>query len=841
MYRESDLATLLHRRREGYSLEQAFYTDDSVFKADLEHLFYKEWLFVGHEIDVANSGDWFTVEIGDVNVVVLRNAENKLRAFHNSCRHRGSKICLEDRGSDGNLVCPYHQWTYDLDGNLAFAKDMGDLFDPADNALHKVHCQGIEGLVFICIADDAPDITPFAEQVSDYLKPHRLRQSKVAHRSSIVEAGNWKLVIENNRECYHCSASHPELCRTYSDDPSMTGIASEGGSSVIKDHWEKCESLGLESRFHLSENGQYRVQRIPLNEGAESFTLSRSVASTKPMVNSEDRALGSLLLFHFPNTWNHFLSDYAVTFVVTPLGPQKTRVDTTWLVHEDAVEGVDYQLDELTQVWTATNEQDRKLVENNQIGVNSPAYRPGYYSPIHEDGVAQFIDWYCDFLSQAVSKQAPRQPTSTPPTSSIHVLPIPTVRRKKARTATMRSKKTRAATLPVTSHVKLVDTVESHDPSSKEMAEQVSRFAAAERDNPYVYLEQSAPWNDQEQLLEVVSVVPEVNNTKSFTFRPDSGGYFSFAPGQFITVELPVNGESLYRTYTISSSPSRPMSLSITVKAQENSIGTRWMLDNIKPGMKLRAYGPAGQFHLFNYPAKKYCFISAGSGITPMASMTNFLYDRGSDLDISLIHSTQRPSDIMLRNGIEHWAARVPGITIAWIVEKRDEFAAWSGYTGRFNQLILELSTPDFYEREIFCCGPEPFMQAVRDVLIAVNFDMDHYHEESFAAPLFEQNQEDLTAEDTVLDEAKTATVNFTLSGRSTESNQGVTLLEAVKEAGLNLPSACNFGVCGTCKVKIMSGETHMVHNGGISDSEVEDGFVLACCTRPVSDVTLLL
>lgn len=836
MNQKTDLATLLKRRRKGYSLEQAFYTDEAVFEADLELLFYREWLFVGHDADIPQAGDWFNYTIGDANVVVVRNNQQALKAFHNSCRHRGSKVCLGDRGSNANLVCPYHQWTYDLDGNLAYAKDMGEDFDPKAHGLHTVHCHSIEGMIFLCLADNAPDILSLEQRVSEYLKPHRLRYAKVAHRSSIVEAGNWKLVLENNRECYHCSASHPELCRTYSDDPAMTGVASEGGASMIEAHWEKCESLGLVSRFHLSDNGQYRVQRIPLNEGAESFTMSRSVASTKPMVQSDERALGSLLLFHYPNTWNHFLSDYAVTFVVTPLGPQETRVDTTWLVHEDAVEGLDYQLDELTAVWIATNEQDRELVENNQAGVNSSAYRPGPYSPIHEDGVAQFSDWYCDFLSHALLQQPaltqqPVQATSVSPGSAVISLPIPT--RPAALATTQRP--------PVETTIPDDVVAEPNDPSSLEMAQEVSRFAAAERDNPYVYLEQSTPWVDRDQLLEVVSVVPEATNTTTFTFRPEGGGYFSFAPGQFITLELIINGESHYRTYTISSSPSRPMSLSVTVKATKDSLGTRWMLDNLKAGMKLRGFGPAGQFHLYNYPAKKYCFISAGSGITPMTSMTNYLYDRGSDLDISFIHAAERPSDIILRNSVESWAARVSGISLTWIVAKRDEFSAWAGYTGRFNQLILELSTPDFYEREVFCCGPAPFMQAVRDILIAVNFDMNHYHEESFAAPVLEEENITPDHEDTLLDEAVPARVNFSLSGKSIDSHQAATLLEAVKEAGLNLPSACNFGVCGSCKVKVMSGETHMVHNGGIRDAEVKEGFVLACCTRPVSDVTLML
>ncbi|MGB0866315.1 MAG: SRPBCC family protein [Granulosicoccaceae bacterium] len=828
----TDLAGMLRRRRAGYSLEQAFYKDESIFEADLQLLFYREWLFVGHDVDIPCAGDWVNRQFGDANVVIVRNAAGDIRAFHNSCRHRGSKVCLGERGNSANLVCPYHQWTYDLDGNLSFAKEMGGDFDPKAHGLHGVHCCSVEGLLFICLANQAPDITPLREQVGAYLKPHRLKQAKVAYRSSIVEQGNWKLVVENNRECYHCAGSHPELCRTYSDDPAMTGVSAEGDASAIAEHWDKCESLGLDSRFHLADSGQFRVQRIPLTEGAESFTLSRQVASAKPMVDSAERALGSLLLFHYPNTWNHFLSDYAVTFVVTPLGPQQTRVETTWLVHEDAVEGVDYQLDELTAVWLATNDQDRELVENNQLGVNSPAYVPGPYSTIHEDGVSQFIDWYCDFMVKGLTAQ-PKPDQIAERQGVVRPLPLPTM----ISAGPPPSHGANEYQAPVT----LSEIAESNDPNSKAMAEQVSRFAEAERQSPYVYLEHSAPWVDRDQLLEVVSVVPEVKDTKTFTFRPDGGGYFSFAPGQFITLELPINGETQYRTYTISSSPSRPMSLSVTVKAQSDSVGTRWMLDHLQLGMKLRAHGPAGHFHLYNYPARKYCFISAGSGITPMMSMTNFLFDRGSDLDISFIHSARKPSDIIFRKNVENWVARVPGISLSWIVAERDEYAAWSGYIGRFNQLILELSTPDFYEREVFCCGPEPFMQTVRDVLIAVGFDMDRYHEESFAAPVLEESAGALEHEDTVLVDAKPAQVHFSLTGTSASSHQGETLLQAVKSAGLNIPSACNFGVCGTCKVKVLSGETHMVHNGGIRDAEVEEGYVLACCTRPVSDVSLLL
>ena len=163
---------------------------------------------------------------------------------------------------------------------------------------------------------------------------------------------------------------------------------------VVLDHWEKCESLGLPSTFHLSDDGQYRIVRMPLHESAESFTMSGKVASEKGMTTAENVELGTLLLFHYPNTWNHFLSDHSVTFRVTPLSANRTMVTTKWLVHKDAIEGKDYELDDLLQVWKATNEQDKKLVEENHRGIESLSYKPGPYSTLHEGGVIQFVDWY---------------------------------------------------------------------------------------------------------------------------------------------------------------------------------------------------------------------------------------------------------------------------------------------------------------------------------------------------------------------------------------------------------------------------------------------------------------
>ncbi|OWU80912.1 hybrid-cluster NAD(P)-dependent oxidoreductase [Phaeobacter sp. 22II1-1F12B] len=344
-----------------------------------------------------------------------------------------------------------------------------------------------------------------------------------------------------------------------------------------------------------------------------------------------------------------------------------------------------------------------------------------------------------------------------------------------------------------------------------------------------------AYWDGQE-MLECVSVIPEAPNVSTFCFVAPSGATFDYLPGQFLTLELPVPGGPLHRTYTISSSPSRPVSITVTVKAQPGSVGTQWMRDNLRPGMRLKAIGPAGNFTSHHHPAEKFLFISAGSGITPMMSMLTYMYDIGRIPDVVFINCAKRPSDIVFRQRLEHIASRIDGIELRWVVEEGDRYQPWTGYQGTFNQLMLGLMAPDYLEREVFCCGPEPFMQAVREALTGLGFDMAHYHQESFHPSLAEEAK-DATADDVIPDDAALAEIEFALSGVTQKCNETDTILSTARAAGLNIPSGCTFGVCGTCKIKKRSGQVHMVHNGGITDDDIEDGYVLACCSHPIGRV----
>jgi glycine betaine catabolism B len=341
------------------------------------------------------------------------------------------------------------------------------------------------------------------------------------------------------------------------------------------------------------------------------------------------------------------------------------------------------------------------------------------------------------------------------------------------------------------------------------------------------------PWHDRTQKLEVVAVAREAPDVATFTFRAADGGWFRYLPGQFITLELPTPHGVLLRTYTLSSSPSRPLTVSVTVKAQTGSLGTRWMLDHLVPGTRLQAYGPAGVFSFHLHPADKYLFVSAGSGVTPMLSMARWAQDTGHHADINFVTCARQPRDLIARHELEAMAARSRHFGLSFVVEAPDPDAAWTGYRGRVSLPMLRLMAPDLREREVFCCGPAPFMAGVRAMLAEAGCDPSRYHEESF------QPEADLPLPVMAPADAPLGRVRFTLSNVEVAAGDGETILVMARGAGLNIPSGCTMGLCGTCKVRCLSGETVMAHQGGIREDEVAEGLVLACCTRPIGRVEI--
>ena len=400
MLSPTDIAQKIAARRKGYGLTHDLYCNPQVFQADLDQIWYREWLFAVPTCELAKTGSYATMQVGAYPVVIIRGKDMRIRAFHNVCRHRGQRLCNKASGNTPNLVCPYHQWTYDLNGKLLFARDMGPDFDPSKYSLKSVHCVDLNGMIFICLAQVPPAINDLAANLIRYAAPSGLADAKIAFSSTIVEKGNWKLVMENNRECYHCSGSHPSLCRTYSDDPLMTVMEGPNAASPeILSHWARCDAADLPARFVNAPDMQWRMARVPLMDHQESFTLSGKAAVARRMGTMPWNDAGSLMFYHFPSSWHHFLADHAIVFRILPISPTETQVTTNWLVHKDAVEGVDYDLETLTRVWLNTNDEDRQVVEENQAGILSPAYEPGPYSPSQEAGVIHLIDWYCGLMA----------------------------------------------------------------------------------------------------------------------------------------------------------------------------------------------------------------------------------------------------------------------------------------------------------------------------------------------------------------------------------------------------------------------------------------------------------
>lgn len=381
---------MLQARPAGHSLPQGLYTDAAAFEFDLHAIFGTSWLLAGFEAEVKKPGDFLSIVVGRWPVLIVRGRDGELRAFHNSCRHRGSILCGPGSGSAARLTCPYHRWTYGLDGRLLAAGKMPDDFRKADYPLNPVHLETIAGAIFICLADSAPDIATLRRDLTPLLAPHDLRHAKVAAKETLVEYANWKLVMENGRECYHCATGHPELARTFPVGAAEYFDLEENEARAFAD---RMTELGLPSG--PAGEDWWQAVRFALNPGTKAMTTSGDFAVRKLMCEAGGGDIGSLRWAIEPNNFCHSTSEYTFAFNAMPVSPTETHVVSTWLVHEDAVAGVDYDIATLTHLWTQTNLQDKAFAEDNQRGIVSPGYRPGPYSPTAESLTLRFVDWYC--------------------------------------------------------------------------------------------------------------------------------------------------------------------------------------------------------------------------------------------------------------------------------------------------------------------------------------------------------------------------------------------------------------------------------------------------------------
>ncbi|MGP3975720.1 FAD-binding oxidoreductase [Streptomyces sp. 8N114] len=339
-----------------------------------------------------------------------------------------------------------------------------------------------------------------------------------------------------------------------------------------------------------------------------------------------------------------------------------------------------------------------------------------------------------------------------------------------------------------------------------------------------------------DHLLVCTQVLDVTRDTKTFSFEPTEPGLFRHDPGQYLAFTFAIDGQETTRCYTISSPPSRPHVAAVTVKRVPGGRVSNWLHDHLTPGQVVRARGPQGRFSMVRHPAPAYLFLSAGSGVTPLISMTRTLYDLASPVDVVFVHSARTPDDIPFRQELELIEATAPNIRVTHVCEDDGATQRWHGYRGRLTLDMLRQIAPDFRGREVFTCGPPGYMHAVRRLLAAAGLPEDRYHQENFEAPSPVPAPAG-TGTDT--GGATRFAVELSRSGTTIECDAGTPVLEAAAQAGLTLPSSCGQGMCGSCLTTLEKGSVDMRHNGGIRPRDRAQNKILLCCSMPLEDLVI--
>jgi Rieske 2Fe-2S family protein len=392
--------------RPGHSLPRAFYTDPAIFERDLERMLLRHWFCAGHVSSLPNAGDYFLIDLGRESVIVCRAADGAVHALVNVCRHRGSRVCVARSGSaaGGGFTCPYHAWSYGLDGRLRAAREMPQSFRREDAALTPLPLKVLEGLIFISFAAEPPALDDAARALAAAAGTHGWGRAKVAQRASFEIRANWKLAVENYMECYHCQPAHPEFARRHVyARPAAQGAelerAARARSEALGVRIANVDGYGLHAR---AGQESVAVMRSALFEG--HATASADGKPLAPLMG-EFRAYDGSSTYFDIGPVSDFLAypDHGLIYRFIPRSVNRTEMEVIWLVDAAAVEGRDYDLGRLTWLWQVTSVEDKQIIERNQEGVNSRYYEPGTYS-LQEEYASRFVDWY--LAETAVQAQA---------------------------------------------------------------------------------------------------------------------------------------------------------------------------------------------------------------------------------------------------------------------------------------------------------------------------------------------------------------------------------------------------------------------------------------------------
>lgn len=368
------------------SLPRDYYISETRFAEEMLKVWGQQWIYVGHISQVAERGDYFTFDMAGQSLIITRVSENEIKAYFNVCRHRGLKLCDKPSGHfQRRIVCPYHSWTYSIDGKLLTATQQpdGEAFDYKDFSLFEAHINIWQGFIFVSMADKAPNPVAGmidAKSTADMarVEPEKL---KVAYEYVYETNSNWKLLLENGVECYHCTHVHPEFCQTL-DVSQMSG-------------------------YYADDYVPDLVQGIiiPVRHGLETLSIDGKFVSKKLLGEFGRGApipadFGAGFMTQPGYCWSDFHPDHGFVGNCLPVSPTKSRMVCQWFVREDAVEGVDYDIENMIKLWDVTGKQDLAILDRQQAGLTSTRYVPGPNSPSQEPGIRLALEKYLMMMGE---------------------------------------------------------------------------------------------------------------------------------------------------------------------------------------------------------------------------------------------------------------------------------------------------------------------------------------------------------------------------------------------------------------------------------------------------------
>ena len=395
---------LLRDDLKGQSLPQPCYVDPLIYEAEIDRFLLRHWVMVGHASLIPAGGDYFTTELLGASIIVVRDASGAINAVHNVCRHRGARLCEDNRGRSALLRCRYHGWSYRLNGELAAWRHMPEGLRKEDFGLRRCGVAVFEGAILVSLDPArAPDPEQMLRHVRGHWARYDLAHCKVAATREYLIHGNWKLGIENNLECYHCLPSHPEYSAANAfvkSDEQISSAAVEGFTAYQTAWREAMAQQGTmtgRSEFLETAGQGCRAGTWPLAAG--QLTATRDGQGVAPLLGNIQRYDESVTTGAFGFlSYMAAMCDYGLMVSYLPQTVDTTRVVMRWLVRSDAEESRDYQVPELIWLWDETTKQDKSLIELNALGVASRGYSPGPYSQL-ENVTADFIERYLRLMA----------------------------------------------------------------------------------------------------------------------------------------------------------------------------------------------------------------------------------------------------------------------------------------------------------------------------------------------------------------------------------------------------------------------------------------------------------